>query len=76
MAMILFDVVGEDDPHKDPAPFKIYLIFAADEVTARSFAPSAFRVDRVDCRKIFPDLVAPPARLGWVGGAYPLLSMP
>jgi hypothetical protein len=47
-AMKLFMVYGEDDPHRDDAPFKAYIIAATDENAARACVPSGFKIDRVE----------------------------
>lgn len=75
MAMKLFMIYGEDNPHRDDAPYKAYLVVAADEATARAYAPSKFNISHVQVAKVYPDLNEPPARLAWVGGAYPLAGM-
>jgi hypothetical protein len=73
--MHLFKVYGEDTPHQDDgAPFKVYLIIAPDEPTARAYAPSGFRVDRIEITKTYPAATGTPERAGWVGGELPLVG--
>jgi hypothetical protein len=72
--MNLYGVHGEDDPHKDDAPFKVYLIIAPDEAMARQYAPSNFSITRVEIKKSDLPGGGTAIRCGWVGGAYPLVG--
>jgi hypothetical protein len=73
--MHLYMVYGEDQPHVDDTPYKAYLIIAADEATARSYAPPNFKVANVQVSKSYPAMNVPAARLAWVGGAHPITGM-
>ena len=69
----LYRVHGAEDPPRGPTPYKVHLILAADEATARAIASSRarsrFKVARVEVAHAYPDSNESPKWLGFIGNA-------